>query len=443
MDTDTNRPHGPLSDLRILEFAQALAVPSCGALLADMGADVVKIEPPFGDNYRLHQRTEVPNEGRAFVICNRGKRSLCIDLAHPDSRPVVDRLIADADAVLVSFKPTDIDRYGLGYERLAALKPDLVYLENTSYGREGPHGEDGGYDVVVQGLSGLGAISAAAGPSAPRLVRPAYADLGTGYLSALGVVAALRHRDRTGEGQCVQTSLLHTALALSSNITHRFEDADSEAWQTFEPRLEALRAEGGDFAAQQEAYFEHFQVDPPGNIYFRHYRTRDGFLSVGCLSPRLNARFREATGLVDPRRGGGFEAGSPDEQAAVLRLREEAEALFATRTTDDWITHLGAHGVPCARFNFPTEVFDDPQVTANGYGTELEHETLGRYRTFTPPIRMNRTPVETRRSSPTLGADTDAVLRETGFSDDQLAALREAGVVGAGSRRRGRPLETG
>jgi crotonobetainyl-CoA:carnitine CoA-transferase CaiB-like acyl-CoA transferase len=431
-----SQPVGPLQDVRVIEFAQALAIPSCGALLADMGADVVKVEPPGGDNYRLHQRTSVPKEGRPFTICNRGKRSICLDLTNPDCRAVVDRLVEGADVVLASFKPDDVERYGVDYARLASIKPDLVYLENTPYGRKGPHGHDGGYDVVVQGLSGVGAISAAPGDTAPRLVRPAYADIGTGFLAALGVVAALRHRDNTGEGQRVETSLLHTALALGNNIVYRFADHDGEMWDTFGDRLDGVRSEGGDFGAQQEAYFDHFEVDPPGNVYFRHYQTSDGFVSVGCLSPRLNANFRRALDLEDPRRTGEHVTGSESEAQALLAFRDAAAARFAERTTEDWITHLSEHGVPCGRFNFPSEVFDDPQVNANGYATELEHPTLGRYKTFTPPIRMERTPIETRRSSPVLDGDTDAILGELGFSAADVGGLREAGVTGARRRRR-------
>lgn len=435
--SDSQPPPGALDGVRVLEFAQALAIPTCGALMADMGAEVIKIEPPLGDTYRLHQRTRIRHEGRAFTICNRGKQSVCIDLQSDESRAVVDRLVATADVVLISFKPTDIDRFGLDYARLSSIKPDLVYLENTPYGRQGPHGRDGGYDVVVQGLSGIGSVSAAPGTSAPRLVRPAYADLGTGFLAALGVVAALRHRDLTGEGQQVETSLLHTALALGSNLIFRFEEEDAETWDGFDERLAGLQEAGTDFRTQQDAYYDHFNVDPPGNVYFRHYRTRDGFLSVGCLSPQLNARFRAATGLEDPRRdaSAGFAAGSPDEASALLAFRDDAEALFLTRSTDDWLAHLAEHGVPCGRFNFPTEVFDHPQVTANGYDAELEHPTVGRYRTFTPPIRMSQTPVATRSSSPSLGADTASVLTAAGFSTSEVTALTERGTVGRREKR--------
>jgi formyl-CoA transferase len=421
---------GALEDVRVLEFAQALAVPSCGALLADMGADVVKIEPPRGDTYRLQNRTPVPGEGRDFPICNRGKRSLCLDLGRPESARVVERLVAGADVVLVSLKASDLARYGIDYERLCTLKPELIYLENTPYGRAGPLGEEGGYDVVAMGLSGLSAVAATPQGENPRFVRPAFADVGTGLVSALAVVAALRHRDRSGEGQRVHTSLFHTALGLAAGMVHRYEDLDGEHWDAFAGKLDELRREGAGFDAQQAAYYEHFNVSPVGNIYFRHYRTRDGFLSVGCLSPRLNARLREATGLVDPRRGGGLRPGSAEETRALECFRDEAEALFASKHTEDWLRLLRAAGVPAARLNFPNEIFDDPQALANGYVETLEHPRLGRYRTVTPPLRMEASPVRARGSSPELGADTDAVLAEAGFSAAEREALLKGGVAG-------------
>lgn len=425
---------GALHDVRVLEFAQALAVPSCGALLADMGADVVKIEPPRGDTYRLQNRAQVPGEGRDFAICNRGKRSLCLDLGRPESRDVVDRLVAGADVVLVSFKVTDLVRYGLDYERLRNVQPRLVYLENTPYGRQGPLGDEGGYDVVAMGLSGLSSVVATPLGDTPRFVRPAFADIGTGVYSALAVVAALRHRDRSGVGQRVHTSLFHTALGFAAPMVHRYEDLDGARWEAFDAELEELRAAGAGFDAQQAAYYRHFNVSPVGNVYFRHYRTRDGFLSVGCLTPRLNARFREATGLEDPRRGRGLEPGSEAEARALEALRDDAEALFASRDTADWLEALHANGVPAARLNFPNEIFDDPQALANGYVETVDHPHLGRVRTVTPPIQMEASPVRSRGPSPGTGAHTQAVLREAGFSEDECEALLGAGVAGPRSR---------
>lgn len=421
---------GPLADVRVLEFAQVMAIPTCGALLADMGAEVIKVEPPYGDSFRLHLRTGVPGEGKGYAIFNRGKRGLCLDLTHDQARPVVERLVRSADVVLVSLKASDLPRYGLDYERLRSIRPQLIYLENTPYGPEGPYSRDGGYDVVVQGMSGTGAITSAPVEGAPRFVRPAYSDMGTGFLSALAVVAALRHRDRTGQGQRVHTSLLATAIALGANLLHRFEELDGPAWGELENGLRELRAEGAGFAEQQALYYRKLQVQGEGNVYFRHYRTRDGFVSVGCLSPALAERFRKATGVEDPRRRPDYDPEAPGARDALEAMVRETEKLFARYTTAEWIDRLRAAGVPCGPFNFPTEVFSDPQVRANDYLVALEHPALGRYETFAPPLRMEASTVEVRGPAPALDADTDAILGELGYAREEIDLLRREGAVG-------------
>ena len=167
-----------------------------------------------------------------------------------------------------------------------------------------------------------------------------------------------------------------------------------------------------------------------GNIYFRHYRTRDGFLSVGCLSPRLNEKFRGATGLVDPRGLKGFDEDSETGKAAITLLKDEAEALFLTRDTSDWLDHLREHGVPCAQMNFPHEIFDDPQAIANGYVKDYAHHALGPYRAATTPLKMDKTPLGAPRPSPPLGAHTDEALAETGLDPEQIAKWRACGAIG-------------
>jgi len=421
---------GALEDVRVIELAQVLAVPTCGQLLADMGADVIKVEPPRGDSFRLYGRTPVRTEGRGYALFNRGKRSLCLDLTNAESRDVVARLVRSADVVLVSFKPSDLPRYGVDYATLRAIQPRLVYLENTPYGPEGPLRSDGGYDVVAQGLSGLGAITAASENGSPRFVRPAYIDMATGFLSALAVVAALRHRDRTGEGQRVETSLLSSAIALGGNVLHRFHDLDGVLHSEVGVELAAARARGAPFDEQQELYSRKLSVYTPGNIYFRHYRTKDSFLSVGCLSPALNARLRAVLAIEDPRSTAGFDETSPEGREAVAGFVTSAEQLFASRTTDEWLEALRRGGVPCGPFLFPHEVFDDPQVKANHYFVSVDHPSIGRYEGFAPPIRMEATPVREARPSPRLGEHTDEILSEVGLGPAEIAALRVRRVVG-------------
>jgi crotonobetainyl-CoA:carnitine CoA-transferase CaiB-like acyl-CoA transferase len=430
MSTEESDRPGALTGVRVIEIAQVMAIPMAALVLADMGADVVKIEPPSGDSFRDNQSRIIPGESKGFTIYNRGKRSVCLDLTRPEASPALDALLATADIVLVSMKPTDVPRYGVTYEHCKSLKPDVIYLEHIPLGPKGPYANDGGYDVVVQGMSGLGTITGRSAGDAPMNVRPAYSDTATGFLSALAVVAALRYRDQTGKGQRVETSLLLTSLALAGNVTHWFAATDPPVWEQFHTELGELRQRGASFDEQRALYERRILAGGHGNIYFRHYRTADGFVSVGSLSPGLNARVRKVTGLVDPRFEPGFEIGSPEGWDRLTALVREAEDLFRTKTTAEWIESLHSAGVPCGPFNFPTEVFEDPQVLANNFLIELEHPLLGAYKTFAPPIRMDETPTRVRRPSPGLGEHTLSVLTELGIDEPILQRLLETGVIG-------------
>jgi crotonobetainyl-CoA:carnitine CoA-transferase CaiB-like acyl-CoA transferase len=344
---------------------------------------------------------------------------------------VIERLVRQADVALVSLKPADLPRYGLTYEAFRAINPRIIFLEHVPLGSKGPFGGDPGYDVVVQGMSGAAAIAARVRGDAPMNIRPAYNDMGTGCLSALAVTAALRHRDLTGEGQRVETSLLGTAIALAHQLVSWFAATDPPLEEAFRAEVADARARGEGFEAQRAIWERHFTRGGYANIYFRHYRTKDGFISVGCLSPSLNARFRAVTGLADPRTGPGFDMGTPEGYDRLTVLVREAEDLFASRSSGEWLAALRAGGVPCGPLNFPPDVFHDEQVLANGYVMEIDHPALGPYRTFAPPIRMDATPTRVRSAPPLLDQHTDEVLRELGFTGDEVADLRGRGIAGA------------
>jgi formyl-CoA transferase len=427
-------PQGALDGVKVLELAQALAVPFAGVLLADMGADVVKVEPPTGDGIRHTMEPILPGESKGYTLINRGKRSICLDIARPESRPAIEALVRWADVVMVSLKPADVPRYGLTYDEFAAINPRIIYLEHVPLGKKGDFGGDPGYDVIVQGLSGTSVLTAREKDGVPINIRPAFNDMGTGAFSALGIVAALRHRDATGEGQRVETSLLGTAMALGNQLLSWFGATDPPNDEAFFADIAAARERGAAYAEQRAIWEDRYLRGGLGNVYFRHYRTRDGFISVGCLSPQLNARFRDVVGVHDPRMEPGFDLGSTGGRGRMRQLVAEAEAVFEGRTTADWIATLKAGGVPCGRFNFPPEALNDPQLLENDFIVELEHPLLGPYKTFGPVVRMDRTPTSIRSSAPLLDEHTDEVLAEMGFTEERIREWRECGVVGAASR---------
>ncbi len=428
---DRKTAEGALEGVRVVEIAQALAVPFAGVLLADMGADVVKVEPPSGDGIRHTMEPILPGESKGYTLVNRGKRTICLDVTSPAARPVVEALARWADVVMVSLKPSDLPRYRLGYDDFAAVNPRLIYLEHVPLGRNGPLGGDPGYDVVVQGVSGTAVLAARERDGVPVNIRPAFNDMGTGAFSALGVVAALRHRDLTGEGQRVETSLLGTAMALGHQLLSWFAATDPPSDEAFREQIADARAHGAGYAEQRAIWEQNYLRGGYANIYFRHYRTSDGFVSVGCLSPQLNARFRAVTGVHDPRTEPGFDLGAPEARERLTLLVRQVEELFASKASDEWIGLLRAGGVPCGRLNFPPDAMRDPQLTENGFVVELEHPLFGAYRTFGPALRMDATPTSIRSSAPLLDQHTDSFLAELGFPADEIHRLRATGVVGA------------
>ena len=413
---------GVLAGVKVVEFSQNAAVPQCGRLLAGMGADVVKVEPLEGDSMR-HIAKLAPTESRAFTTINPGKRGIQVDLTAPRAPEVVDRLLVWADVCLVGLKAPDLDRFGLGWEHAHQLNPALVQLVLTAFGPAGPDADQGGYDVLVQGLSGLGFSMNRSVDGVPMPTRPAFIDFSAGAVAALGVVAALRHRDRTGIGQRVDASLLGAAMTLGTPVLASFE-RDEATMQALGEELNLLRSSGADFDTQRHHY-ESRVIAGSGvfRIYFRHYLTIDGLISVAGMSPALIERFHEITQLSWPP---SSDPTTPEFQAIV----DEAEALFATRSTSEWIERLREGGYPCTRYNLPFDAVADPQVVANDYVVTMEHPTFGEFTTVGMPFAFDATPTGVQHRSPRLGEHTLEVLTEIGLG---------RGRVGRATRRSGRP----
>ncbi len=413
---------GILAGIRVVEFAQNAAVPHCGRLLAGMGADVVKVEPPNGDAMRGGIKL-APRESKAYAVINPGKRGIVLDLAAEGAREVVERLFAWADVALLGFKQSDLARYGIDWDRASAVNPRLIHLTHTPFGPDGPDADVGGYDTLVQGRSGAGFIMNRSENGVPISSRPAVNDFGTGMLSALGVVAALRHRDLTGEGQRVDASLLGTAMSLGTPVVHRFERADTDDIATIRDELRIARDAGAGFDEQRRMYEERMiRGNGAFRLYFRHYLTADGLISIAGLTLKLWAKFHEVTGLpaADVRRA---------ESSEFAQIVADAEALFRTRTTADWIELLRAVGYPCGPYHLPYDALDDEQVRANGFAVDIDHPAFGTYTTSGMPLRFGAAPNVPYGPSPALGQHTLEMLAELGFSDDDTAALLATGVV--------------
>jgi len=324
--------------------------------------------------------------------------------------------------------------FGLGYEELSALNPRLVYLQNTAFGSRGPMAQQGGYDIVVQGLSGLMALNQGTDEEGqPRQIVPAYADYMTAAIIAWAVTAALMVRERTGEGQQVETSLLASALLGQVGRLRYFEALDGDSTQEFLEKLRVMRQENRPWKDQLALRSERLI---PANIYYRAYPTADSYLIVACLNNPTRVKFLNIIGVEDFRMVNGrlitaVEPGedTPERRERLRSIVAAAEAVMRTKTTSEWLQVLTRAKIPAGPLRFPEEVFFDEQVEANDYLARLEHPVAGPYRTVAPPIRMSKTPLSIQSTAPLFGQHTREVLLELGFAEADIDGLIGRGIV--------------
>ena len=420
----------PLEGVTVLEFSEIIAGPYGGMLLADMGADVIKIEPPWGEPWRF-QDSFIPNESRGFISLNRGKRSLPLDLTRPEAKRIVDQLIPDTDVVVINARPDVPYNLGIDWETLSAKNPRLIYCDNTAYGRKGPDSYRPGYDLIVQAMSGLMASEGKIVDGMPRhIVSTPVADYATGIAIAWGVCAALYHRERTGKGQKVETSLMTTALNLQNYRFIQVAAVDDERRVEFADELTRDRADGTAYEKIHERYLERFSARRHGfQVYYRTYQAKDGVLAVGCLSDRLRKRVSDLVGLDDIRFQPGYDPDSEETAVFNEAMVTKAEKLFREKTVEEWLTLFDEAGVPAGPVRFVEELTNDEQVVANGDVVELEHPLAGSLKMVGPLLKMTETPLETRSSSPFLGEHSAEILSRLGYSADDIQRLIDESIT--------------
>lgn len=419
---------GPLHGVKVVEFTEIIAGPFAGMLLSDMGAEVIKVEPPWGDPWRIVQAFS-PTESRPFIAYNRGKRSLILDLTTDAARDILRRLIPQTDVALVNYRPDVAAKLGVDYETLSALNPKLIYCENTAFGRQGPDSHRPGYDLIIQAMSGLMVAEGKVDGGVPQhIVSTPLVDTAAGICLAWCVCGALYSRERTGQGQKVETTLLSLALALMGMRFVEVASLDKEPFgQTLES-LAAMRQAGLPYADLLQVYNSDHPVTP-GNIYYRTYQTADGVIAVGCLSDPLRRRLLDTLGLQDLRFEPDYDPSSDAAAAFGEELTRQAEAVFLQRSAAEWLAVLEERGVPAGPVRFVEELFDDAQVQANGLVAELEHRDAGKVRMVGPLANFSETPLEAS-APPALGEHTDEILRELGYAPEEITGYRNGGALG-------------
>jgi len=398
------RPSGPLAGMRVLDLSHVMAGPVCGLMLADMGADVVKVEKlAGGDDTRRMLPPDIHGESAAFMMMNRNKRGIALDLKHPQGRAALLGLVARADVLIENYRHDTMERLGLAYEQLSETNPGLIYCEVSGFGRTGPYADQGGFDLVAQGMSGLMSITGEGPGRPPVKVGSPVTDITAGILAAMGVAAAYASKLRTGRGQRVDTSLFE------AGIVHTY-------WQS------AI------------AFATGVSPGPLGSAHplsapYQAFQTADGWINLGGSNQKIWEKLLELLGdttLANDRRF----ATNRDRMNNRPALIEALSGHFRTRTSADWIAALNAAGIPAGPVLSIDEMHRHPQTIAREMVPELEHPVAGRVKTIGLPVKFSATPGGVRSAAPLLGQHTREILREAGYSDAEIDALVAARAVG-------------
>lgn len=402
---NTSQQTGPLAGVKVLELAQIMAGPICGTLLADMGAEVIKVEKiPGGDDTRRYAEPQINGESAAFMILNRNKRSVAINLKTEGGREVLRRLVKDADVLVENYRKGTMERLGVGFESLREINPALIWCAISGYGLTGPYAARGGFDLIAQGVAGIMSITGESGGPPVKSGSPV-TDINAGILAALGIVSAYVHRLKTGEGQFVDTSLMEAGIQ-----------------QTF---------------WQSAIYFATgVSPGPTGSAHvltapYQAFPTKDGWINIGGANQANWERIAMTVGAPELVDDAHFKTNS-DRMVHREELTQILGERLQQRTTQEWLVDFDAAGVPAGPINDIAAMVSDPQTVAREMVVELEHPKAGRTRALGLPLKFSETPGKVVHPAPLLGQHTREVLSAAGYSTEEITDLAEAGAIGLG-----------
>ena len=402
---------GPLSGFRVLDLSRILAGPWASQMLADLGAEVIKVERPgsgddtrgWGPPYMPDEAGEATTEAAYFHAANRGKLSVCIDMASNGGQDLIRALAAQSDVLLENFKVGGLQKYGLDYESLGALNPKLIYCSITGFGQSGPYAERAGYDFMIQAMGGIMSVTGEAGAE-PMKIGVALADVMTGLYAANAIQAALIHRLKSGEGQYIDMALLDVQVATLANQAMNY------------------LASGHNPQRLGNAH--------PNIVPYQAFATADGFMILAVGNDSQFERFCELAGQPQLAGDNRFKQNSARVKNRDILVPRVAE-IMKSKTTVDWLKELNQRGIPCGPINDIDQVFADPQVRHRGMKQMLSHPLAGSVASVANPIRLSATPVEYDRAPPMLGQHTDEVLASVlGYDGEAITRLRDSGVIG-------------
>ena len=405
---------GALSHIRVLDLSRVLAGPWCAQNLADLGADVIKVERPgagddtrhWGPPFAKDANGKETEESAYFICINRNKRSITIDIAKPEGQEIIRKLAAESDVVIENYKVGDLAKYGLDYESLKKVKPDVVYCSITGFGQTGPYAKRPGYDFIIQGMGGFMSITGEAHDfegASPQKSGVAIAVIFTGMYASSAILAAIIHRDRTGEGQCIDMSLLDTQIAVMANMSSAYLTSDEipKRWGNASPII----------------------------VPYQTFPTSDGWIIVAAGN---DGQFRHFVTVG----GEAHLADNPLYLNNPLRVQHRKqlvpllEQMTRKKPKGEWITLLEKANVPCGPINNLKEVFENEQVIARNVLLNVPHPTVGNMKLVASPMKLSKTPTEVRMAPPTLGQHTEEILHDRlKLNDQAIHELRAKGII--------------
>ncbi len=420
---------GPLQDIVVVEFGNFVAGPTSGQLLTDLGATVIKIEPPVGEPWRHSSPSSPKGESRLFIALNRGKKSVCIDLKTIEGQKVCHDIVAKADAVISNNRTSTSEKLKYDWNTLSKINPKLVYVESTAYGPKGEKASEPGFDLIMQAYTGIMSTENKVYHGSPSAVRSSsYIDYSTGYAMALGVVSGILQAKSTGKGVLLQTSLLAQALSMQAMQVMKADKDLSPAQKWINEKKEDLFEKKVPYEEIQEDYS--IQGGAPQIAqYYRAYKTKNGALALGCLAMHARKRIASLFNLEDVR----FDQQkkfSPEEMLKIGKdFEQKMENKFLQKNTDDWIAYLRSHDIPCEPMQFTEELVDNKQAIENNYVIELDHKTAGKVRSSGPIFNVSTGNAQLN-TAPLLGENTKEVLLNIGYDEKQIKSLYENNFIG-------------
>ena len=394
---------GPIKGIKVLELAQIMAGPTCGLMLADLGADVIKIEKiPGGDDTRRFLPPDVNGEAAAFMMMNRNKRGMTLDLKKKEGVEVFKRLVKNADVVVENYRKGTLERLGIGYEELKKINPRIILCEISGYGRTGPYADKGGFDLIAQGMSGLMSVTGESKDRPPMKVGAPVTDITAGILAAMGVLAALVARERTGVGKRVDTSLYE------AGIVHTY-------WQS------AIASATG--VAPGPLGSAHPLTAP-----YQAFKTKDKWITVGASNQNTWLNLIDALGRKDLQDNEKFSSNA-HRMKNISELIEILKTELIKKTSAEWLTIFDEKGLPCGPIHTVTEMFEDPQTIARKMIVDVKNTKAGSFKAIGMPVKFSDTKVEDTKESPTFGQHTKQILLDNGFTNDEIDALMQQGAI--------------